>query len=92
MDTIFINSGNSKTSGPHRLLLNLSNKINLKLVSAISYEIFIFSPNDSPQKLKNIFISSKKLFSFSRYSNVCNFSLPFHIFQIQKNKWKWNNL
>ena len=30
MDTIFKNSGNSKTSDPHRLLLNLSDKINLK--------------------------------------------------------------
>ena len=30
MDTIFLNSENSKRSDPHRLLLNLSNKINLK--------------------------------------------------------------
>ena len=30
MDTIFINSENSKTSDPHRLLLNLSDKLNLK--------------------------------------------------------------
>ena len=30
MDTIFMNSWNSKTVDPHRLLLNLSNKINLK--------------------------------------------------------------
>ena len=30
MDTIFTNSKNSKTSGPHRLLLNLSDKKNLK--------------------------------------------------------------
>ena len=30
MDTIFMNSKNSKTSDPHRLLLNLSDKINLK--------------------------------------------------------------
>ena len=30
MDTIFINSENSKTSDPHRLLLNISNKIDLK--------------------------------------------------------------
>ena len=30
IDTIFINSGNSKTSKPHRLLLNLPDKINLK--------------------------------------------------------------
>ena len=30
MDAIFTNSENSKTSDPHRLLLNLSDKINLK--------------------------------------------------------------
>ena len=30
MDTIFINSENSKTSETHRLLLNLADKINLK--------------------------------------------------------------
>ena len=30
MATIFMNSGNSKTSDLHRLLLNLSNKTNLK--------------------------------------------------------------
>ena len=30
MDTIFAYSGNSKNSDPHRLLLNLSGKINLR--------------------------------------------------------------
>ena len=30
MDTIFMNSGNSKTSDLHKLQLNLSDKINLK--------------------------------------------------------------
>ena len=30
MDTMFMNSGNSTTSDPHRLLLNLSDKINWK--------------------------------------------------------------
>ena len=30
MDTIFMNSANSKTSDPERLLFNLSDKINLK--------------------------------------------------------------
>ena len=30
MDTIFMNSENSKTSDPHSLFLNLSDKINLK--------------------------------------------------------------
>ena len=64
----------------------------LKLVSAIFYQIFVFHQMIAHQKLwKVFFISSKKLFSFSRYSNFCNFSLPFHTFQIQKDKWKWNN-
>ena len=31
MDTIFMNSENSKTSDPGSLLLNLSDKINLKI-------------------------------------------------------------
>ena len=30
MDTVFMNSENSKTSDPHRLLLNLTDKIDLK--------------------------------------------------------------
>ena len=30
MDTIFINSGHSKTSDPHRLLLNVLDKVNLE--------------------------------------------------------------
>ena len=30
MDTIFMNSKNSKTSDPHRLLLNLTDKIDLR--------------------------------------------------------------
>ena len=30
MDTIFMNSKNSEISNPHRLLLNLTDKINLK--------------------------------------------------------------
>ena len=30
MDTVFMNSKNSKTFGPYRLLLNLSYKINIK--------------------------------------------------------------
>ena len=30
MDTIFMNSKNNRTSDPHRLSLNLTDKINLK--------------------------------------------------------------
>ena len=37
MDTIFMNSKNSKTSDPHTLLLNLSNRILLKCCLTKSY-------------------------------------------------------
>ena len=44
----------------------------LKLVSAIFYQIFISHQMKALQKLqKMLFILSKKLFSFSRYSNFC---------------------
>ena len=42
MDTIFMHFENSKTSDPHRLLLNLSEKINFKRREkyvALSYNI-----------------------------------------------------
>ena len=44
-------------------------------MSVIFFYLFIFfSPNDSTSKtMKKFFISPKKLFSFSRYSNFCDF-------------------
>ena len=56
--------------------------------------LFFFSSNDRPSK------SIKKCFLFHLKSSFCSqdiqtfviFSLPFHNFQIQKGKWKWNNL
>ena len=45
---------------------------NLKLVSAIFYQIFIPNQSIALQKLwRMLFISSQKLFSFSRYSIFC---------------------
>ena len=59
-----------------RILLQLINN-SLKLVSAIFYQIFIFHQIIALQKLwKKSFISSKKLFSFSRYSNYWIFIFP----------------
>ena len=47
-------------------------KLTLKLMSAIFYQIFIFNQMIALQKLwKMFFISSKKLFSFLRYSSFC---------------------
>ena len=47
----------------------------LKLVSAIFYQILIFLSNDRRSKTKkNVYISTKMLFSFLRYSDFYNFS------------------
>ena len=47
------------------------------LIKAFFYQIFIFHQIIAIQKLwKMFFISSKKLFSFSRYSNFCIFAFP----------------
>ena len=49
----------------------------LKLVSTIFYQIFIFHQVIALQELwKRSFISSKKLFPFSRYSSFCRFVFP----------------
>ena len=43
MCTVFTNSGNNKTSDNHRLLLNLSDKINFKKVTnSLLYQILAF--------------------------------------------------
>ena len=75
--------------------VQLENTYSCILKGYVSYFLsnFYFFTIDSPSKtMKNVFISSKKLFSFSRYSNFRDFSLPFHTFQFQKDKSKWNNL
>ena len=44
MDNIFMNSENSKTCDPHTLLINLSDKINLKeVINMLLYQIFTFN-------------------------------------------------
>ena len=56
--------------------LKINMLICLKLVSAIFYQIFNFPLDDNSSKTINFFFSSKKLFSFSRYSNFCILSSP----------------
>ena len=38
MDTIFMNTENSKTSDHHKLLLNLLDKINLEVINMLLYQ------------------------------------------------------
>ena len=57
MNTIFTNSGNSKTSDHHRLLLNLFDKINIKRkykYSALSNLSMYYRRKDIKNSYKNI--------------------------------------
>ena len=64
MDTIFMNSENSKTSEPHRLLLNLSDKINLqgsdKNVASSNLSIYYTWKNIKESYKKKIISSNVK--------------------------------
>ena len=65
----------------------------LKLVYAIFIKFLFFHQMIALKKICKMFlISSKKLFSFLRYSIFFYFSPRFHTFQTQKDKWMWNNL
>ena len=67
---------------------------NLKLVSAIFYQFFFFFYRMiALQKLWKMFLFHLNSSLLSRDIQIfVIFPLPFHTFQIQKNKWKWNNL
>ena len=43
MDTIFINTENGRTSEYHVLLLNLTNKIDLRSEKLLHYQILVFT-------------------------------------------------
>ena len=59
MDTIFMNSENSKTSDPHRLLLNLTDKIDLrrkfKYVALSNLSIYYTQKNKTKNYKNNKF-------------------------------------
>ena len=60
-----------------KLYFMLLKYCSLKLVSANFYQIFIFYQTIAPQKLRKMFfISSKKLFLFSKFLNFCIFVFP----------------
>ena len=60
VDTIFMNSENSKTTDPHRLLLNLPEKINLKSsVNYVKYALSIFSMYYTWKNIKSSCKSNK---------------------------------
>ena len=73
VDTIFINSGNSKTSDPQRLLLNLLDKINLKR-SDIFVALSNLNINYTCKKIKKSYKNNKFKISAPKWKE--EFELP----------------
>ena len=61
-----------------------------KLVSAIFYQIFIFSADDSPSKtIKNAYFIEKALFVLENIEIFVIFTLPFHTFHTIYDVMNW---
>ena len=79
----FINSGNSKTSGPQRLLLNLLDKINLKRIDKmLLYQILLFTIHGKIEKSLTKIINLKYQLQYGMKSlNYLMDHILYHIFQ-----------
>ena len=79
MDTIFMNSENSKTSDPYRLLFNLSDKINLKR----SDKYVVLSNNFYTQKnIKKSYKNNKFIIQFQHGMKSLNYLMDDILYQI----------
>ena len=73
--------------------LNFGSLVFLKLCPLFFYQIFIFSPHDSPSKtMKSVLFHLKSSFRSLDIQIFVIFPFPFHTFHIQKDEWKWNDL
>ena len=74
------------------------NKLDRDIRNSNSLNVFkacvcYFSPNDIPSKTEKWILFHLKSSYHSRDIQIfVIFSLPFHNFQVQKDRWKWNDL
>ena len=83
MDTIFLNSGNSKTSDPHRLFVNIWNKTNLKrsdkYVALSNLSLYYTQKN-----IKKSYRNNKLKVSAPRGMKSLNYTWDHNLYQIFK--------
>ena len=81
LDTIFMNSENSKISDPHRILLNLTDKINLKrsdkYVALTNLSNFYTWKN-----IKNLYKSNKLKYQLQHGMPSLNYLMDHILYQI----------
>ena len=71
----------------------LNKKKNFKACVRYFLSNFFFSSSDRPSKtVKNVLFHLKSSFRCRDIQFFVIFPLPFHTFDIQKGRWKWNNL
>ena len=77
-----MNSENSGTSDPHRLLLNLSDKINLKRSDKLPYQILAFTIHEKKKKKSYKIINFK--YQLRHGVNSLNYLMDHILYQIFK--------
>ena len=82
MNTIFMNSENSKTSDRHRLLLNLTDKIDLRRKNILPYQILAFTTNGKISKSHVRIINLK--YQFQHGMKKLNYLISHILYQIFK--------
>ena len=83
MDTIFMNSENSKSSGPHVLELKFTNKLDSELVKRLlPYQTLVFITNGKTQKAHTITINLKYMHQHGMMN--LNYRMDLILYQIFK--------
>ena len=83
MDTIFMNSENSKSSGPHVLELKFTNKLDSELVKRLlPYQTLVFVTNGKTQKAHTITINLKYMHQHGMMN--LNYRMDLILYQIFK--------
>ena len=75
-----------------KLHFNSSSIESIKFKACATYFFFLHQMTTLQKLWKKLFISSKKLFSFTRHSIFCNFFPSLPHFPNSKGQWKWDNL
>ena len=83
MDTIYMNSKNSKTSDPHRLLLNLTDKIDLRRKDKY-IALWNLSIDYTWRNIKKSYKNNKFKFRLERGMKNLNYLMDHILYQIFK--------
>ena len=87
MDTIFMNSGNSKTPKPHILILKLNNRLDLRIVKNV-IALSNLSIHYTWKNIKSSYNSNKFKISAPTWNDEFKLPVDLILYQIFKIIWR----